>query len=610
LDVIYRLNLQTGRYEYMSPAIRRMGFEPEEMTAMTNEEVLSRVHPNDLPELKKELELLAEKGAGSSEYRFLSKDGIYRWWSNQMIITNDKNGKPLYRDGYLRDITERKKIEEALRESERENRALVETANSIILRWLPDGTLIFMNDFGLRFFGYTGEEIIGKDTKILLPSGRHLENLKDNIIEHIKKHESHTNENICKDGKIVQILWSNKVLLDEKGNIREILAIGNDITELKNAQASLIKAKEDLEITVKERTSQLAESENKYRVLVENASEAVLVAQDGYLKLWNHKALEISGWTEQELGTKKFFEFIIPGDREQANKIYQKGILGRDMPSSYELRAKMKDGSIRNLEFHLTKINWDDKPAIMALVNDITDRKKAEKALDMARDDLQKANDQLKTYGQRITQVQEEERKRIAYELHDDTAQYVALLKLEIDSILNSGDIQSPKILEKLRYLERDAGRAVDDIRRYSHELRPGVLEHLGLQAALEQIAEDHNKLGQIHVDVIVDGQEPEIPEDIRLGFFRIAQEAISNARKHAKVSSALIKLKFEDNEILMEVRDKGVGFDPQKASSRLEETGSLGLMSMQERAKLIGANLKIESEPEKGTTILLTAKL
>ncbi|HSV49087.1 MAG TPA: PAS domain-containing protein [Candidatus Acidoferrales bacterium] len=119
LDVVYRLNLQTGRYEYMSPASKPLlGFEPEELMAMSNEELLSHVHPEDLPNLRKDLGILNEVGQGVSEYRFLGKDGKYSWWSNQMVITKDQYGKPLYRDGFVRNITEQKKADEALKKSE------------------------------------------------------------------------------------------------------------------------------------------------------------------------------------------------------------------------------------------------------------------------------------------------------------------------------------------------------------------------------------------------------------------------------------------------------------------------------------------------------------
>lgn len=218
---------------------------------------------------------------------------------------------------------------------------------------------------------------------------------------------------------------------------------------------------------------------------------------------------------------------------------------------------------------------------------------------------LVQANQQLKLYGQRITRVQEEERKRIAYELHDDTVQYLAILKLQIDSILQSGKIQDAEIIEKLQYLQKDAGRAADDVRRYSHELRPSVLDYLGLRAALEQSVEDINKLKQISVEMNVEGEEPAMPDEVKLGLFRIAQEALSNARKHAKANLVIINLEFKEDLTRMEIVDKGSGFEMQPASIQAVSRGSMGLLSMQERASFIGANLIIQSIPGLGTSVL-----
>jgi PAS domain S-box-containing protein len=110
LDVIYRVNLKTGRYEYMSPSCKTtLGFEAEELMSMSNSEVLSHVHPDDWASLNAELERINMVGKGISEYRFKGKDGNYSWWLNQMVITRDENGKLLYRDGLVRNITESKK---------------------------------------------------------------------------------------------------------------------------------------------------------------------------------------------------------------------------------------------------------------------------------------------------------------------------------------------------------------------------------------------------------------------------------------------------------------------------------------------------------------------
>ncbi len=125
LDAIYRLNLQTERYEYMSPASKKLlNFEPDELMAMSNEEMLSRVHPDDIPAMRSALAHVNETGKGLCEYRFRGNDGNYRWWSNQMVVTKDAEGKPLYRDGFIRDVTERKNAEEALKKNEEEYSAL------------------------------------------------------------------------------------------------------------------------------------------------------------------------------------------------------------------------------------------------------------------------------------------------------------------------------------------------------------------------------------------------------------------------------------------------------------------------------------------------------
>ncbi len=132
MDVIYRFNLQTGIYEYMSPAIRALNFEPEELMSMSNEEVMSRVHPDDLPGLVKDLKHINNTGEGLSEYRFRGKDGKYRWWSNQMVIINDSEDNPLYRDGFVRDISKRKsdekKLLQTMAELKRSNKELEQFA--------------------------------------------------------------------------------------------------------------------------------------------------------------------------------------------------------------------------------------------------------------------------------------------------------------------------------------------------------------------------------------------------------------------------------------------------------------------------------------------------
>jgi len=175
---------------------------------------------------------------------------------------------------------------------------------------------------------------------------------------------------------------------------------------------------------------------------------------------------------------------------------------------------------------------------------------------------------------------------------------------MQIGALADSEEILNPAVQEKLRYLEKDADRAFNDVRRYSHELRPVVLEHQGLVAALEQMADDYNTLEQLPVEVNIEGTEPYLTENVRLSLFRVAQEAISNPRKHAQASRSVINLSFQKNRLSMSVSDDGNGFDIAEAARRARGKGSLGLLSMKERARLIGANLKIDSKPGQGTVI------
>jgi len=181
----------------------------------------------------------------------------------------DSDGRRFYQ-AVIRDISERRRIEEALRASERDYRELVMLANSIILRWTRDGRVTFLNEFGQRFFGYSMEEIVGRHVvgTIVADSestGRDLRPLMDEICADPKRFERSSNENVRRNGERVWVDWTNKVVLDERGQIREILSIGSDITERKQAEdqirrlnQELQRRAEELEQRVEARTAQLA----------------------------------------------------------------------------------------------------------------------------------------------------------------------------------------------------------------------------------------------------------------------------------------------------------------------------------------------------------------
>ncbi len=262
LELIYRVNLQTGRYEYMSPSCSGiLGFEPEELLGMSNEKVLSRVHPDDLPLLRTELAHIVEAGKGIFVYRFKRKDDQYIWWSNLMVVTKDENGKPLYRDGYGRDITESKKAEEALKESEELfSKAFHSSPSVLAIARTADNCVIDVNEAFLSLLGYSREDAVGHTLKDLnlFPDYGKPQKILDEVLEKgsVCNHELKAR---TKTGRVLNMLASFEIITLQRE--RHLLITLVDITDQKIMQKKIEAYTKNLEKLVQERTKQLKDAE-------------------------------------------------------------------------------------------------------------------------------------------------------------------------------------------------------------------------------------------------------------------------------------------------------------------------------------------------------------
>ncbi|HOV74732.1 MAG TPA: PAS domain S-box protein [Candidatus Hydrogenedentes bacterium] len=249
-DVFWQLTPDL-RAAYVSPADERQrGYKAEEVIGRS---VLEFITPRSLASFKAQFSerlKLMEQGInpGSATYELeqIRKDGTLIWTETVSAPLFDSEGKLLGFQGITRDIDRRKKAEEALRESEAKYRELVESANSVIMRMDVNGNILFFNHFAQEFFGYTEEEIIGRNVigTILRPEdsdGRAHEAMIKGIGEHPEQYLCNENENCRKNGDIVWISWTNRPIRDENGRIKEILCIGNDITERVKAQRLIIE---------------------------------------------------------------------------------------------------------------------------------------------------------------------------------------------------------------------------------------------------------------------------------------------------------------------------------------------------------------------------------
>jgi signal transduction histidine kinase len=212
----------------------------------------------------------------------------------------------------------------------------------------------------------------------------------------------------------------------------------------------------------------------------------------------------------------------------------------------------------------------------------------------------------MQYYITQITKAQEDERLRISRELHDDTAQLLADISRGLTSLTSYKKTLKKTDMGQLEKLGEMANAALKGVRRFSQDLRPSILDDLGLVPALEGLLTDLEQWSEIKAKLDISGKERRLKSEKELTIFRIAQEALSNIRRHSHASSVNTKVDFGDDAITVIISDNGKGFDMPERTSDLALHGKLGIIGMRERARLVGGTLVLQSEEGKGTIITL----
>ena len=332
------------------------------------------VHPDDMnmvgEETRKAIETTDPHFNRQIEHRMLYADGTVGHITVRFFIVKDSHGRTVKTYGVNQDITERKQAEDALRESEQKYRELVENANSIILRWSPNGKITFLNEFGLKFFGYTEEEILGRHVVgTIVPeiesSGRDLRPLMDIIAADPIAFEQNINENMRRNGERVWISWTNKAVLDSEGHLLECLSIGSDITERKRAENAL------------------RESEEKYRELINFLPVSIFeIDAAGSIITYNRTALDSFRYIEEDYKEgMNALQFFAPEEWQKVQENMGTVILGTSTPGQEYIFLR-KDGSrFIGLIYASPIIQRNNTIGIRGAIIDITERKHAEEAL-------------------------------------------------------------------------------------------------------------------------------------------------------------------------------------------------------------------------------------
>jgi len=476
---------------------------------------------------------------------------------------------------YGADITERKRAEEALMESERKLKTLFEIlpVGASILD--AERKIVYVNPALERILDISSEGLFRGDYKsrtYLSPDGTLMpaEGFASvrAIVEHRAVHNVETGV-VKEDGKVV---WTSVSAVPVAFPDWKVVVVTSDITERKRAEEAL------------------RESEERFRRLSEASFEGILIHVEGKIIDANRAFAAMFGYDVSELIGKNALDFATPELREIAERHIR-----TESEEPYEGVARRKEGSTFDVEVRGKNIPYEGRMVRVTALLDITERKRAE-------EELKRAKSRLQRLSHRLLEVQENDRRAIARELHDEIGQILTAAKLDLQ-VIRRGKIPqdlAARLDENIASLDNCLSR----VRNLSLDLRPSMLDDLGLVAALRwQLNRQAERAGfQVHL-VAEDAPERLHPE-LETVCYRIVQEALTNIAKHAHAHNVWVELTSSDREVLLSVRDDGVGFHAESALADAPHGVSFGILGMQERASLLGGKLEIVSAMEKGTTV------
>ncbi len=369
--------VQEGSFLYVNPVFQNLtGYTEEELLGKYS---LDLVHPEDREMVKKKAveNLKSVSGSVSYEYRLVKKNGeILRVLEE---VTSINYGGKRATVGSFMDITARKELEETIKYSEKRYRTILNEMQDGYFEVDLGGHVIFANNAVCRDLGYSMEELIGMSYKNFTTEDdiESVFRAFNEVYQTGVPNKGFYSKSHRKDGGQGFYETSVSLLRNNKGEIVGFRCVGRDITERKQAEEALQKSQE------------------RYRTLAENAGEAIFVVQDGMIKFMNPKGAELSGYSIEELASGPFVKFIHPDDVNLVVNRYAGRLKGDPAPQIYDFRILRKDSDIRWGELNAVPISWDDRPAVLCFMTDITQRKQAEEALTQSEEKYRTVLDEI-----------------------------------------------------------------------------------------------------------------------------------------------------------------------------------------------------------------------
>lgn len=472
---------------------------------------------------------------------------------------------------------QRQRSEQALHSSEVRFRSTFEQAAVGIVHTSPEGQFIRVNHRFCEIVGHTQEELLNLNFQDITYTDDLRADLKKMLLLLSDQIETYSHEKryIRADQSIV---WANltvSLVRDDAGEPLYFISVVEDISTRKQAEQAL------------------RESEHFVRTIISSVGEGIIVYdRDMRYQLWNPFMEQLSGMSADEVLGRPAFE-IFPHLREQGvDQLLARTLAGetvRSPDTPYYVPATGKNGWVVGL--YTPHVSVDGQIiGVVASVRDITHRKRAE--------------DALRQLTQQIVTAQEEERRRISRELHDEAGQALTALKIGLQLISLDLPPNSETLAERIDEAVALTDTTMEQIRMLAQDLRPPALDTVGLSPALSGLCRDLSTRTQlpIHYTGLETGA---LPEATSICLYRFLQEALTNVVRHASAGEVHVILQQDAETINLTVQDDGQGFDPQTVLSSADRSLGIGLLGMRERVELLGGRLEIDSRPGGGTRLV-----
>lgn len=575
-----------SKFAFLNPAAYTLlGYDsPDEIIGTM---IIDHIHPDYQINVRnriKKLNIERLPVVELTEQIFLQKDGSQVWveTKGEPITYEGKNGALVF----VRDISQRRKAENALRESEAKYRTITENMKDVV--WILDINtehFTYISPSVIKLRGYTPEEIMAENVNAALTQ-ESFESLKEITLQRTNEFLSNKGEikyytdqveQPCKDGSTV---WTEVVtnyhFNEQTGHI-EVHGVTRDLTKRKKIQDALIKSEERFRSTLDNMLEgcQILDSELKY-IYINDAAEK-----------HNHKS------KDEMLGEK--YNDIWPGIEETYVFSTIKKCLEKKESYQYENEFTFPDGTIGWFDLSIQPV----PEGVFILSVDITQRKKVE-------NEILNSREQLRALAASLEKLKEEERIHLSRELHDHLGQNLTGLKMDVAYLAKH--FQKDKTIDRKSVIEKAKGMSdlIDDliknVRKISSELRPNVLDYLGLVPAIEWQIEEFKKRTEINCIYKSNTKKIDLGMQINSSVFRIIQEAFTNVIRHSKATLVNFSIDEQSDAFYIKILDNGIGINIDEISN----LRSLGVLGMKERTRNFNGKLHLENAQNGGTRLTL----